>query len=109
MLILFFSVHWWEKFHWFLSSDHLVVIAGRDAQQNELLVKRYMRKGKNEKRIFFLFLILLFGSGDAYVHAEVHGAASCIVKGEKKKRKLGDSALIFLFFFLKMNCNALLL
>ncbi len=58
------KVHWWEKFNWFISSDGYVVIAGRDAQQNELLVKRYMRKG------------------DAYVHAEVHGAASCIVKNK---------------------------
>jgi predicted ribosome quality control (RQC) complex YloA/Tae2 family protein len=61
------------------------VIAGRDAQQNELLVKRYMRKG------LFLFLFILFYFvwfnfyfvclGDAYVHAEIHGASSCIVKG----------------------------
>lgn len=58
------KVHWWEKFNWFISTDGHVVIAGRDAQQNELLVKRYLRPG------------------DAYVHAEVHGAASCIVKGK---------------------------
>ncbi len=58
------KTHWWEKFNWFISSDGHIVIAGRDAQQNEMLVKRYMRKG------------------DAYVHAEVHGAASCVVKSK---------------------------
>jgi hypothetical protein len=38
------------------------VIAGRDAQQNEMLYKRYFRKG------------------DIYVHADIHGAATCIIK-----------------------------
>jgi hypothetical protein len=54
--------YWFEKFHWFLSSENFVVVAGRDMQQNELLVKRYLRRG------------------DAYVHADVHGAASVVVK-----------------------------
>eukprot|EP00960_Hanusia_phi_P047255 758317-Hanusia_phi.AAC.7 len=31
---------WFEKFFWFISSDQVLVIAGKDAQQNELLVKR---------------------------------------------------------------------
>jgi predicted ribosome quality control (RQC) complex YloA/Tae2 family protein len=35
--------HWFEKFRWFISSDGVVVVAGCDAQQNEQLVKRYMR------------------------------------------------------------------
>lgn len=39
-----------------------VVIAGRDMMQNELLVKRYMK------------------SGDLYVHADIHGASSVIIK-----------------------------
>ena len=38
-------VHWFERFHWFISSENYLVLAGRDAQQNEQLVKRYMRKG----------------------------------------------------------------
>lgn len=38
------------------------MIAGRDAQQNELIVKRHFRKG------------------DLYVHADIHGAATCIIK-----------------------------
>lgn len=56
------KVLWFEKFHWFLTSENYLVIAGKDAHQNELLVKRYLRKG------------------DAYVHADLHGAATCIVR-----------------------------
>lgn len=33
-------VMWFEKFFWFVSSENYLVIGGRDAQQNELLVKR---------------------------------------------------------------------
>ena len=57
---------WFEKFDWFISSEDILVLAGRDAQQNELLVKRYLKRG------------------DAYVHADLHGAASCIVKNPSK-------------------------
>ncbi len=54
--------YWFERFHWFISSENYLVLSGRDAQQNELLVKRYLRKG------------------DVYVHADLHGAASTIIK-----------------------------
>ncbi len=37
--------HWFEKFIWFISSENFLVLCGRDAQQNEMLVKRYMDKG----------------------------------------------------------------
>ena len=53
---------WFEKFYWFITSENYLVLGGRDAQQNELVVKRYMRKG------------------DIYIHADVHGASSCIIK-----------------------------
>ena len=36
--------HWFEKFNWFITSENLLVISGRDAQQNEILVKRYLRQ-----------------------------------------------------------------
>lgn len=53
---------WFEKFMWFPSSEGYLVIAGRDLQQNEVLVKRYLTKG------------------DLYVHADMHGAATVIIK-----------------------------
>uniref|UniRef100_A0A4W3JND7 Ribosome quality control complex subunit NEMF n=1 Tax=Callorhinchus milii TaxID=7868 RepID=A0A4W3JND7_CALMI len=56
------KVYWFEKFLWFVSSENYLVIAGRDQQQNEIIVKRYLR------------------SGDVYVHADLHGATSCVIK-----------------------------
>jgi len=53
---------WYEKFRWFFSSEEFLVLAGRDAQTNELLVKRYMEPE------------------DIYFHADIYGAAHCIVK-----------------------------
>ncbi|KAH8750178.1 fibronectin-binding protein A N-terminus-domain-containing protein [Diaporthe sp. PMI_573] len=57
---------WFEKFIWFISSDGYLVLGGRDAMQNEMLYKKYLRKG------------------DVYVHADFHGAASIIVKNSPK-------------------------
>ncbi|KAK4466693.1 ribosome quality control complex subunit 2 [Cladorrhinum samala] len=57
---------WFEKFIWFISSDGYLVLGGRDAQQNEILYKRYLRRG------------------DVYVHADMHGAASVIIKNNPK-------------------------
>lgn len=36
------KTYWFEKFFWFISSENYLVIAGRDQQQNELIVKRYL-------------------------------------------------------------------
>lgn len=57
---------WFEKFIWFISSDGYLVLGGRDAMQNEMLYKKHLRKG------------------DVYVHADMHGAASVIVKNNPK-------------------------
>ncbi|KAJ9155622.1 DUF814 domain-containing protein [Pleurostoma richardsiae] len=57
---------WFEKFLWFISSDGYLVIGGRDAQQNEMLYRRYLRKG------------------DIYVHADLHGAATVIIKNNPR-------------------------
>ncbi|KAH0597756.1 hypothetical protein MHUMG1_04128 [Metarhizium humberi] len=53
---------WFEKFLWFISSDGYLVLGGKDAQQNEILYKRYLRKG------------------DIYCHADLRGAPSVIIK-----------------------------
>jgi predicted ribosome quality control (RQC) complex YloA/Tae2 family protein len=55
-------IFWFEKFRWFISSENNVVIAGRDAKSNEIVVKKYLKQD------------------DRYVHADIHGAPSCIVK-----------------------------
>ncbi|XP_039525366.1 nuclear export mediator factor Nemf-like isoform X2 [Pimephales promelas] len=56
------KVYWFEKFLWFVSSENYLIIAGRDQQQNEMIVKRYLR------------------AGDVYIHADLHGATSCVIK-----------------------------
>ena len=54
--------NWFEQFNWFYSSDNMLVISGKTADQNELIVKRYMEKN------------------DVYIHSEVPGSGSCIVR-----------------------------
>ncbi|KAK2574955.1 hypothetical protein KPH14_008718 [Odynerus spinipes] len=56
------KTYWFEKFYWFISSENYLVIGGRDQQQNELIVKRYLK------------------SGDIYVHADLTGASSVVIK-----------------------------
>jgi predicted ribosome quality control (RQC) complex YloA/Tae2 family protein len=67
---------WFEKFAWFITSDNYLVVAGKDAQQNEQLVKRYLRPG------------------DAYLHAEVHGAATCILRAKRRRMTDGKTQVI---------------
>jgi len=68
--------HWFEKFHWFITSDNYIVIGGRDAQQNEILVKRYLRPG------------------DAYLHADVHGAPTCILRAKRRRTPKGSTEVL---------------
>ena len=37
-----------EKFYWFISSENFLVIGGRDQQQNEQVVKRYLTEGQTQ-------------------------------------------------------------
>ena len=55
---------WFEKFLYFISSEGYLVLGGRDAQQDEMLYKRHLR------------------IGDVYVHADLQGAASVIIKNK---------------------------
>lgn len=58
---------WYHRFRWFMTSDGVPVLGGRDASQNEELVKKYM------------------AGGDLFVHADVHGASVVIVKGKTER------------------------
>ncbi|HDD72636.1 MAG TPA: DUF814 domain-containing protein, partial [Candidatus Aenigmarchaeota archaeon] len=53
---------WYEKFKWFFSSDGFLVIAGRDATQNEIILKRHAEPH------------------DLVFHADIPGAAFVVVK-----------------------------
>ena len=66
---------WFEKFHWFITSENYLVISGRNAQENELLVKRHLK------------------SGDLYIHADVQGAASCIFKNHSPSKGISPISI----------------
>ncbi len=53
---------WFERFRWFISSEDALVIGGKDAKSNDMLVKKHLKPG------------------DRYAHADVHGAPSVVVK-----------------------------
>jgi predicted ribosome quality control (RQC) complex YloA/Tae2 family protein len=55
---------WYERFYWFITTEGLVVVGGRNAQDNEQLVKRYLRPQ------------------DAYIHADVFGAATVVLRNQ---------------------------
>ena len=57
---------WFEKFRWFISSEGLLVIGGKDATTNEILVKRHMT------------------GNDLYCHADIYGAPHVVIKDGKK-------------------------
>jgi len=38
------KTEWYEKFRWFFSSDGFLVVSGRDATTNEVIVKKYTEK-----------------------------------------------------------------
>jgi predicted ribosome quality control (RQC) complex YloA/Tae2 family protein len=55
---------WFERFRWFISSDGNIIVAGKDAKNNEQVVKKYLKEG------------------DRYAHADIHGAPSCVIKNK---------------------------
>jgi len=68
--------NWFEKFLWFITSDNYICIGGRDAQQNEQLVKKYLRPG------------------DAYLHADIHGAPTCILRAKRRRTSNGNTEVL---------------
>ena len=56
------NLKWYEKLRWFLSSDNILVVGGRDANSNENVVKKYL------------------DPNDIYLHADIHGASSTAIK-----------------------------
>ncbi len=68
---------WFEKYRWFFSSEGSLVLGGRDAKTNEEVVKKYL------------------GEKDYYVHADIHGAPSVVVKNTNITEKTLIEAGIF--------------
>ena len=64
---------WFETFRWFYTSDGHLAMAGRDVRSNEKLVSKQLE------------------DNDRYLHADISGAPSCVVKA--KDGKVSDVAL----------------
>lgn len=58
---------WYEKFRWFYTSDNFLVIGGRDAVQNEVLIKKHM------------------DTHDVVLHADIAGAPFALIKTQGKQ------------------------
>ncbi|MEM4633766.1 MAG: NFACT RNA binding domain-containing protein [Candidatus Anstonellaceae archaeon] len=56
---------WYEKYRWFFTSAGKLVVAGRDAKQNDMLVMKIM------------------AGNDLFFHADIQGAAATILIGGK--------------------------
>ncbi|UXD22859.1 hypothetical protein IPA_09010 [Ignicoccus pacificus DSM 13166] len=68
---------WYEKYHWLITSSGFLAIGGRDASQNESIVRRYLE------------------DEDIFLHAEVQGAPAVVLKVEGKdvaERDLWEAA-----------------
>lgn len=74
---------WFEKFRWFTSSEGFLVVAGKDAVSNEVLIKKYA------------------DAEDIVFHADIVGAPFVVIKTEGKKpseqtlREAGELAAAF--------------
>ncbi len=56
------KVEWYSSYHWIITSSGFLAIGGKDAQQNEKVVKKYLNEN------------------DIFIHAEVHGASAFVLK-----------------------------
>ncbi|GAF78856.1 unnamed protein product, partial [marine sediment metagenome] len=58
---------WYEKFHWFISSEGFLCIGGRDAATNEIVIKKHTDKD------------------DLVFHTQIAGSGFFVVKTDGKK------------------------
>ncbi|MCX8196399.1 MAG: ribosome rescue protein RqcH [Acidilobaceae archaeon] len=70
--------HWFEKYRWTLTSNGFIAVGGRDASQNDSLVRR------------------LLGDQDVFLHADIQGGSAVVLlsKGEERPEDVEDAAVI---------------
>jgi len=74
---------WYEKFHWFISSEGFLVIGGRDATTNEILIKKHTEKN------------------DVVFHTDMVGSPFFVIKtnnkepSEKTLREVADATVSY--------------
>lgn len=76
---------WYERFKWFRTSEGNLVISGRDAQQNEELIRKYLEPD------------------DLVFHADIHGSPFTILR---KGRKAESESIIEAAKFTAAHSNA---
>jgi len=59
-------MEWFERYHWLITSEGLLAIGGMDADQNEKIVRRYLKDS-------YIFL-----------HADIHGGSAVILITDKE-------------------------
>ncbi len=64
---------WYEQYRYFISSEGVLVVGGKNASQNEILVRKYLRPN------------------DLFFHADIYGGPVVIVKIEDKN--IGEKTL----------------
>jgi len=68
------KTEWYEKFRWFISSDGFLVIGGKDAESNEVIIRKHAK------------------DGDLVFHADITGSPFVIIKNPERK-KIPDSTI----------------
>ncbi|WP_278465027.1 ribosome rescue protein RqcH [Saccharolobus islandicus] len=63
---------WYEKYRWSISRNGYLIIAGKDASQNESIVKKYLR------------------DKDIFLHADIAGAPATIIIAQENNTILED-------------------
>lgn len=76
---------WYEKFRWTFSSQGFLILGGKDARQNEVLVKKYLE------------------SKDIFAHSDVPGGSVVIVKSNNQEipEKTKEEAVAFAVVYSK--------
>jgi predicted ribosome quality control (RQC) complex YloA/Tae2 family protein len=66
---------WYERYRWFITSDGLLAIGGRDASSNSAIIRKHLR------------------DQDLVFHAEIHGSPFFILKNDNSLDNIGRSLL----------------
>jgi predicted ribosome quality control (RQC) complex YloA/Tae2 family protein len=66
------SEDWYDRFRWFRTSDGFLVIGGRNAEQNEEIVKKYLSRA------------------DRFFHAQAHGGPATVLKATEPSEPARD-------------------
>lgn len=65
---------WYEKFRWFITSEELLCIAGRDATSNEIVIKKHTDKQ------------------DLVFHSDIAGSPFGVLKGKPTEKSLNEAS-----------------